>query len=228
MINPYARMLRENPTEQKIARRVAAGVSPNYRGDYRLAKNRPADIPPEENCSVWVSKLPRDVTLHQLLSSIPETGRVWATVIVPPSVRFQTAAAKITFFEPGAAQTLLSRANGPGGTGIPVGDHLAVVRPDRNAVAASTAPANHTRVISIAGPRELVTEEYLNRYFGQRFDYQLEEVMELVRGRVINILEWRFGSYRCQAHWAWRILLEDAFIQAQGVRVQFERDPCDP
>ncbi|KAH6628772.1 hypothetical protein F5144DRAFT_494848 [Chaetomium tenue] len=52
MANPQSRAERENPGRETIARRMAAGVSANYRGNYRLARNRPANIPQEENCSI--------------------------------------------------------------------------------------------------------------------------------------------------------------------------------
>jgi hypothetical protein len=227
MIREEVRVRRENPTPQDIARRVAAGVSANYKGDYTLPRNRPADIPEEQNCSVFITGLPGDVTTHQLLSIIRDTGRVWASVINPPISVQGTAAAKITFFTPAAAQTFLARANGQGQPGFVVRGHQTVVRPDRNRVPAADELEGHTRCLMIAGPRDIVTEAGLAAYFSQRFRFETDEVDFLVRGQVINVVEWRFGSYRCQAQWAWRSIREDAFLQAQGVRVNFERDPCD-
>lgn len=227
MADPLTRARREHPTAQEIARRVAAGVSPNYQGDYRLARNRPANIPPEQNCSVWVTGLPPNITVHELLRAIRDTGRVWATVIQPPSVPHGTSAAKITFFTAVAAQIFLSRANGPGQPGLLIDGYRACVRPDRNRVAEAQEPTECTRVISVAGPKEIVTEEYLREYFSARFVYETDEVVTLVQGKVINVLEWYFGSYRCQAQWAWRNIREDAFLRNQGVRVKYERDPCD-
>lgn len=218
---------RENPPQDEIARRVAAGVSPNYRGDYTLARNRPANIPTEKNCSVWITGLPPTVTTHQLLGAIRDVGRVWAAVLSPPTMTNVTAAAKVTFFTAEAAQTLLARCNGPGPGGLPVGDRIARVQPDRNAVAAATEPIDHTRVISIAGPTDVVNESYLGAYFSSTFVYEVDEVIWLVAGRAINIIEWRFGSYRCQAQWAYERLRQDQVFLERGVRVNFERDPCD-
>lgn len=219
--------MRERPTYEVIRSRIAAGVSPNYRGDHTLARNRPANIPAEQNCSVWITNLPPDLTTHDLLSSITDTGRIWASVITPPTRQHGTAAAKITFFTAVAAQIFLARANGPGQPGFIVKGYRARVQPDRNAVAEAPAPASHTRVISIAGPKEVVTVENLTRFFSEQFVYELDEIVPLVTGKVINILEFYFGSYRCQAQWAWRNIREDPLFQEQGVRVKFERDPCD-
>jgi hypothetical protein len=227
MIREEVRARRENPTPQDIARRVAAGVSANYRGDYTLARNRPADIPEHENCSVFITGLPGDVTTNQLLSAIRDTGRIWASVINPPVVEHGTAAAKITFFTPVAAQTFLHRANAQGQPGFAVRGHMTLVRPDRNRVPEANELDGHTRCLTIAGPRAIVNEEFLGAYFSRRFRYETAYIDVLVAGRVLNVIEWQFGSYRCQAQWAWRSIREDEFLQNLGVRVNFERDPCD-
>lgn len=138
-----------------------------------------------------------------------------------------TAAAKITFFTAAAAQIFLGRANGPGQPGFVVRGYRTVVRPDRNRVATAAEPEGVSRCITIAGPRDIITEGSLHTFFSQRFQFETDEVDFLVRGQAINVVEWRFGSYRCQAQWACRSIREDAFLQAYGVRVNFERDPCD-
>jgi hypothetical protein len=227
MADPYARAHRDYPTPEEIARRVAAGVSPNYRGDYTLLRNRPANIPPELNCSVWITNLPSAVDHHQLLGAIRDTGRVWACVITPPSGRYVSAAAKVTFFTAAAAQRLLARCNGPDQEGLIVGNRKASVRHDRNPVEEARDPEDHTRVLSIRGPKDIVNEAYLTNYFSRSFVYEVDEVIWLVEGEAINVLEWRFGSYRCQAQWAWRNMKDDEYLQERGVVISFERDPCD-
>jgi hypothetical protein len=102
-----------------------------------------------------------------LLEEIVDTGRVWASVISPRTGQFGTAAAKVTFFEASAAQTFLAQANGP--RGFVVGRVRARVVPDRNRVAESGDPDDHSRVTSIRGPKELINEELLTAYFSQRF-----------------------------------------------------------
>ncbi|KAK4102839.1 hypothetical protein N658DRAFT_326356 [Parathielavia hyrcaniae] len=157
MLNPYSRARRENPTPMDIAARVAAGVSPNYRGDCRMARNRPANIPADQNCSVWITGLPPNVTTNELLGAIRDTGRIWASVIHPPR--------NPTWMDP-------------------------------------------------RGP-------------AARFVFDIDEVVPLVLGWSINILEFHFGSYRCQAQWAWRNIQEDSDFQSRGVRARLERNPCD-
>jgi hypothetical protein len=224
MTNPVVQAIREHPTQTLMRSRVAAGCSPNYRGDHTRANNRPAQIPEHENCSVFITGLPPQVTYRELLGSIWDTGRVRATVINLPTDRHQTAAAKVTFFTAAAARIFISRANIQCFT---VGGCLTRVRPDRNRVAEATDPAHHTRCIMITGPREIVNVENLCAYFSAHFVYEIDEITPVVLGHVINMLEFRFGSYRCQAQWAWRNLREDPYFQRHGVDVSFNRDPCD-
>jgi hypothetical protein len=224
MVNPFTRALPKIPTAADIARRVTAGVSPSYRGDYTWALNQLADIPAEQNCSVWVTNVPPNVTTNMLLGVIVETGRVWASVISPPTRKFGTAAAKITFFTPGAALKFLRRANSP--RGFVVDSLRARAVPDRNPVAEPSDLEDHSRVISIRGSKDLINEELLTAYFAQRFQYQIDEVVTLVRGKCINVLESRFGSYRCQAQWAFANLQADERFVSQDVWVKFRRDLC--
>jgi hypothetical protein len=227
MLDPSKRARRENPTQREKDARVASGVSENNRGDHRLACNRPADIDPEQNCSIWITELPVGITYNELLGSIRDTGRVWASVIQPADDGHRRAAAKGTFFTAFAAQTLHDRANDPTGPGLVIRGIRAVVRRDRNPVAEPREPGDHTRVISIYGPTDIVNEESLTRYFCLQFVYETDEIVWLVRGRAINFIEWRFGSYRCQAQWAFQNLANDPLLVSRGVQVRFRRDPCD-
>lgn len=96
---------------------------------------------------------------------------------------------------------------------------MANVRSDRNAMAETPAPFSHTRVISIVGPKKVVTVENSIRFFPEKFVYEIDDIVPLVTGKVINILEFYLGSYRCQDQWAWRNIREDPVFQGQGVRV---------
>lgn len=260
MVSPVLRQQRENPTPDEVASRLRAGCSPNYRGDHTLAANRPAAIPQEQNCSVWLSGLPPDITTHELLAAIRGAGRVYASHITPPGGRYTTAAAKVVFFEAAAAQAFLRRCADAGGlpvvvvrprppaTASPDQQHpnphphphpapadaaprtccwRARVEPDRNRVAQPRAPGDHSRVLLIRGPPGLVNVPFLAAYFAQRFAYQVDEVIALVEGRCINVLEWRFGSYRCQAKWAWQAIGCDELFRREQVTVKFDRDPCE-
>jgi hypothetical protein len=202
MLSETIRLRRENPTARDIARRIQHGVSPNYQGDYRRKSNQPANIPDSENCSLWITELPADLTYHELLGAVKNAGRVWQTVInLPDGSRHQKAAAKLTFFTPEEAQALLARSNrhGTGLPGLLVRNHRGLVRHNRNRVPRAVEPDNHSRVVVIKGPKEIVNVDYLSAFFRAKFRFETDEILPWVTGQVINILEWRFGSYRCQA-----------------------------
>ncbi|KAK4448058.1 hypothetical protein QBC34DRAFT_408052 [Podospora aff. communis PSN243] len=64
------------PSQTDVANRLAAGVSIYYRGNLHQEQNFSANIPPEDSCSFWLTNLPPNCTVHQLLSSIRGFGRV--------------------------------------------------------------------------------------------------------------------------------------------------------
>ena len=70
-------------------------------------------------------------------------------------------------------------------------------------------------------PRSMVA------YFSQRFEYQLHLIDPLVLRQSINVLEFRFGSYRCQAQWACRNIMDHPDLPSRSLRAKFERDPCN-
>jgi hypothetical protein len=56
--------------------KVDRGFSENYKGNIYIEKNRSANIPDEENCSVFIRGLPLMVTYRQVMVAIRNTGRV--------------------------------------------------------------------------------------------------------------------------------------------------------
>jgi hypothetical protein len=57
-------------------------------------------------------------------------------------------------------------------------------------VAEATDLEDHTRCITMPN---------LLTFFSKDFRFEVDENIPLIIGKVINVLEWRFGSYRCQA-----------------------------
>jgi hypothetical protein len=148
--------------------------------DTSLARSRSAPIPESKSCSVFVTGPPGKITTNKLLAAIRDTGCVWASVISPLVTDGGTAPAKVTvFFTSAAAQTFL---DGLGRPGFIIDGHQVLVRPDRNNVPAAEEPENVGRCITITGPRDIITEEYLPVFFGQRSGYETDLVDFLVRG----------------------------------------------
>ncbi|KAK0620260.1 hypothetical protein B0T14DRAFT_567025 [Immersiella caudata] len=213
-------------TEEQEARRQA-GVSSAYRGNLRLRQNYSAAIPDNENCSLFITGLPGDATVHTLLRTLHGSGvgRVYSCHINKPQDDHRpgrrTAAAKLIFFEADSANSLLRLYQNKGF--IVEGCYTRVVR-NRTRVAATTDHKYVTRILAISGPKGVVEEEVLESFFRQHFEYQMDgAVITWWETSKERCLEWRFGSHRAQANAAYRCLRQsDNFLK---VRVTFAPDP---
>ncbi|KAI1486493.1 hypothetical protein F5X96DRAFT_688730 [Biscogniauxia mediterranea] len=132
-----------------------------------------------------------------------------------------TSACKLVFFDVCGARSLLRQAREGH---FAVGGYVPRVRHNRIRSAARP-PGPQSRVLHIEGPDRVVNEPFLSAFFAARFSYEIEDVIVVARsGGVGGIggegegqgqgqgqgeregqgegrtrLEWRFGSYRCQA-----------------------------
>ncbi|KAK3323666.1 hypothetical protein B0T19DRAFT_443146 [Cercophora scortea] len=208
---------------------ILKGFSANYRGNPDLDRNRSAEISPEENCSLFIVGLDPHITTHELLASIRDVGRVYATHINPPEPDrgHLTCAAKVVFFERAAAERFYTRF---AQTGLHIPAHPAHpgrVTWNRVRTAQYDAGGRKTRVLLISGPTSIVNEPALRAYFSSKLQYQVDEVVcrgeDTARARAL--VEFRFGSFRCQAEAAWMALNRE--WKDLGVVVVFGRDPCD-
>ncbi|KAM0325755.1 hypothetical protein ACHAQA_007055 [Verticillium albo-atrum] len=205
------------------------GISAKYRGDPRLPGNHSAKIPDAENCSFWIVNLPPDVTHRELLGCIRNTGRIHACVINPPDPRNNhfTAAAKVVFFDLPAAERFLRSAY----QGLIVGKYRARVNRNRIKSAAQPHATDQTRVLIIQGRPDFVNPQVLTRYFDSKFQYQIDHIIDAFRSPEVAIVEYRFGSYRCQAQTA-RMAIETEHMRGVGgsgyvYDMWYGRDPCD-
>ncbi|RYP46522.1 hypothetical protein DL769_011385 [Monosporascus sp. CRB-8-3] len=213
------------------------GISEGYGGDPFNPANQSADIPDEENTALWMTNLPPNCDHKMLLSAVRDCGKVYACVVNPPTDAaggpHMTAAAKLVFFDRAGAENLLRRAHEGR---FRVGGCVPRVRLNRIRSAARE-PGPHSRVLHIEGPPELVNAARLHRFFAARFTFELEDVVAVYRSPQRVRLEWRFGSYRCQAEAARQAIhrekerpdLTDAEKALwDRVNVHFGVDPCAP
>ncbi|KAB5523888.1 hypothetical protein GE09DRAFT_1065337 [Coniochaeta sp. 2T2.1] len=218
---------RARPLAPAAAQRIDAGFSPNYLGNIFLDRNRSADIPNSENCSLFITRLPAWITHHLLLRAVRNTGRVYALHLNPPDSwnGHPTCAAKINFFTRLAAERFAHRSRG--GLHIPGYVGRARVVWNRVRMAAVDKPEDHTRVLMITGPPAVVNEALLRAYFGTKFHYDVDEVIDhgLLADGQRALVEFRFGSYRCQSESGWLAIRRE--FSADDVQVAFGRDPCD-
>ncbi|KAI0162311.1 hypothetical protein GGR57DRAFT_517648 [Xylariaceae sp. FL1272] len=214
---------------------LASTVSPNYQGDPYLKANQSANIPDHLNTAVWITNLPPHLDHKMLLDNIRNCGKIWAAVVNEPEAGHITSAAKVVFWDVTGAEHLLRQS--VEGKFI-VGDYIPRVR--RNRIKSEAKPSGvHSRVLHIEGPSYVVNEPYLAAFFRHNdIKWQDEAVLTLMSNGNRTRLEWRFGSYRCQAESArhaidrvkrpFNPVDQFSFQLWQDVSVYFGVDPCAP
>lgn len=202
--------------------------STNYRGEHSVRNASVDDLPFEQNCALWLTNLPPDVTYQQLLAQVRNVGRIWCTVINAPDYeRHNTAAAKVVFFTPGPAQRLLQKSLTQG---LEVNGYAVKVTHNRVKYGAQTLTGNASRVLIVTGKTTFVNPESLTEFFKARFVFEVDEIIELINqgnrhkgGR--SVVEYKFGSFRCQAQMGKMALEKD---RPEGFeKVDFGPDPCE-
>ncbi|KAI2779050.1 hypothetical protein F4815DRAFT_446647 [Daldinia loculata] len=173
----------------------------NHGGSPKNPLNRSANIDESQNTSVWVSNLPGDCTIQQLLAPIRRVGKIFFTHINPPNDKFTTSAAKITFWDRRATDNFLELIKDGK---ITIGGLQPEVRMHR--IRAAPQPASdRSRVLVVWGSPHVVSMEVLAPLFRSEIEFQIDEVEEMMwRGE--RRLEIRFGSHRAQASRAEQML----------------------
>lgn len=220
VLNPDA--YKQPLSEEDIAYRLEKGISPNYRGNHENPRNVSARIPDSENCAVWITSLPANCTVKDLLRALMQhrPGRVWATHISradPP--RHPHAAAKIVFYHPSEAKRFLQLCRYPG---IWIQGHQMVATHNKQRVPAQEYTHPTSRALEIRGDKKTVSEHFLRSLFKRHFKFEDEAIEILAEFRDVRVIEWRFGSMRAQASSAYQ-LLERHY---PNVDIRYATDPC--
>ncbi|KAF7543477.1 hypothetical protein G7Z17_g10713 [Cylindrodendrum hubeiense] len=212
-----------NSTSQEIVLADGSAFSGNYRGERSIRNASVRDLKPEDNCALWLTNLPPDCTYHELLAPIRNFGRIWCAVINKPDyVKHMTAAAKVVFFSPGPAQALMAMSLTHG---VAIRHHMIKVAHNRVKYKEEPVVGDESRVLIITGSSKLVNEKTLTEFFTERFVFDVDEVTTLINAGNRSVIEYKFGSYRCQAHMGKMSLEKD---KPEGLeRVEYGRDPCE-
>lgn len=181
-------------------------------------------LPPEQNCALWLTNLPPDIRERELLASVRNVGRIYATFInYPDGHAHATSAAKLVFFTPEAAQKLLVYCTlvKP----MVIRGHRVKIALNRIKYAKNSMENGESRVLIITGHREFVNEASLTAFFQARFQFQIDEAVTLITHKERAVVEYKFGSYRCQAQMGMKALLLD---KPAGLEmVEYGADPCE-
>ncbi|KAK1245570.1 hypothetical protein MKX08_005199 [Trichoderma sp. CBMAI-0020] len=200
-----------------------AKFSSRYHGMHTETNASAEHLAPEQNCALWLTNLPAGTSTHQLLKAIRNVGRVWCTYVNYPDFHaHSTAAAKVVFFTPEAAQQLLSIS---WTRGLFVEGQRVKVSHNRIKYGSHPVAGRMSRVLIITGHADFVNEASLTKFFKDRFIFQLDEVTELIRAGGRAVMEFKFGSYRCQSQMGKMSLEKD---RPRGLeKVEFGDDPCE-
>ncbi|KAI1073378.1 hypothetical protein F5B20DRAFT_574831 [Whalleya microplaca] len=187
----------------------------NYRGDPSSLENQGVNVPEEMNCALHLSNLPPGCTISDLLGAIRDVGKVYQSNVRPPTKEYQTAAAKVVFWNREAVRKLMALSDEGKFT---VGSYVPDIRMNDHPVT-EQEPSPRSRVVQVSGPKEIVQQEYLEEVFHKNFDYDLENVLTLYQHAQETRLEFRFSSYRCQASNAYKFILRASRMQEiEGVK----------
>ncbi|KAI1329390.1 hypothetical protein F5Y16DRAFT_108771 [Xylariaceae sp. FL0255] len=196
--------------------------APTYRGDHFAPGNQSADIPDEENTSIYMDRLPATLNYPTLFAALHKTGTVKQCHIGPPDQKNPlTCNVKLIYFahEDAAAVLKAAKAGAFKIAGIvPRTCWNRVKVPEQN-------PGNKTRCLRIKGQSWLANQAVLECIWSLHgLWWNAKKVLDL--GEVadgISIVHYNFGSWRCQANKAKKIL-ETSF---PGVlEVTYRADPC--
>ncbi|KAL7929692.1 hypothetical protein V8C35DRAFT_177798 [Trichoderma chlorosporum] len=197
--------------------------STRYHGMHTETNASAEHLAPEQNCALWLTNLPPGVSTHDLLTAIRNVGRVWCSYInYPDYVTHQTAAAKVVFFTAEAAQQLLSVS---WTRGLFIQGYRVKVSHNRIKYGSHTITGKMSRSLIITGHADFVNEASLAKFFKDRFIYQIDEVTELIKAVGRAVVEFKFGSYRCQSQMGKMSLEKDR--PAGFEKVEFGDDPCE-
>jgi hypothetical protein len=220
-----ARVPRKQPDPSK---KVEKGFSANYQGDIDLDENQSANIPDEQNCSIFILGLPPMVTYREILAAIRNTGRIYQTYINAPEPEkgHSTSACKVVFFDrPSAERFWENHRRGFFIQGYPM--FPGRLRWNRVKSGTIEGSQDQSRVLLISGPNQVVNEHFLTGFFQSKIDYQVDQIITHNPGSCFGraMVEFRFGSFRCQAE-AGKMAIHRELAR-HGVRVRYGPDPCD-
>ncbi|KAK8004073.1 hypothetical protein PG989_003792 [Apiospora arundinis] len=205
IIPPPPAFARRPAVSAEHSTRAFQQVSTNYGGNRLSYSNLSANIPDEENCSLFIHNLPPLLTYAQLYAAFTGAGRFASAHIIHPNEDHATSAA--------------TRGN------LVIDGHKAKALWNRVKVATRPHPGG-SRVIWVTGHPFVVNTEHLLSYFSAHFHFNLDGVRLIHRGYATATVEVKFASFINQADNAYRLLNGEKGFQDR-VTVSYARDPCE-
>jgi hypothetical protein len=179
------------------------------------------NLPFDQNCALWITRVHQDVGLAEFLATI-RTGAVFAISLKEPEGGYSTKAAKLVFMKHDAAAEFLRQVQ-------TVGVFLRGIRIDgkwnRNGYRENWA--KKSRILHIRGPAPIMTFENWNDYFHKCVCFELEAFRELPETDYTKKkMEFRFARVDGQAEAIFQAITKNP--RMERVDVKYGPDPCDP
>lgn len=213
------------PSRMKEEQRglVATPTGSNYLGNKQSRRQAPRnpEAPNEDNCALWLTNIPPDLTLRGFLALV-NTGEVFAVVFSPAKPPSWTQAVKLVFKTHEAAERFLNQVRSQ--QGIVVGGMRMEGIWNRNWYPEDRSPK--TRVLQIESPVYMTFKTW-HDYFDECVVYQIEEEFEVpcsVPGK--RIYEFRFARIDGQSEAVFQAIAKNS--KFTGLHYKYSADPCDP
>ena len=196
----------------------------NYRGQRQSpAMTREVqNLHPHQNCALFLTKIPVEVTLHEIFSVIT-TGAVFCLHINPPCGVHTTKAAKLAFMKPESAKAFLDKIQSYEGVKLR-GKRIQGCY-NRNGYARNEN-FWQSRVLELVGPKQLMVLDYWTSYLSTYSVFELESY-QLMPTNIedVSILQLRFARIDGQAQTCLQCIKHDSILD-KHVQVRYGIDPC--
>jgi hypothetical protein len=197
-----------------------------YQGsmETRAFRSQVYGLPDRENCALYITWIPLEVTLTDLFEII-RTGDVECLYLQPPCPpKHVMKAAKLHFKEPEAAEAFHDLANSHEGIWMH-GVQIKVVY-NRDGVRRYLSSVE-TRVLNIEGPQEIMNIDFWNKYLTNIGHFQIDVVF-LPCNRPFRVaFQFRFARIEAQAKMVF-VAIRNTREFDGVVHVEYGLDPCNP
>ena len=197
-----------------------------YQGsmETRAFRSQVYGLPDRENCALYITWIPLEVTLTDLFEII-RTGDVECLYLQPPCPpKHVMQAAKLHFKEPEAAEAFHDLANSLEGIWM----HGAQIKVVYNRDGVRRHPSSvETRVLNIEGPQEIMNIDFWNKYLTNIGHFQIDVVF-LPCNRPFRVaFQFRFARIEAQAKMVF-VAIRNTREFDGVVHVEYGLDPCNP
>lgn len=200
------------------------GNPAKYLGDPNIPENMSADIPENQNTSLYISGMGPDTKFSDILAAIRGVGKIYSLYVNPPLEVHTGCAAKLAFFTRAAAEKFFNDTRG----GFLVRGYSATVRWNRIRVPEQTVHKDGSRVVIIRGPKFIVNIKVISKVIDgniRYYDMEKASVKPLDGIEGFAEMELHFGCFRAQAHSALIVLNRE--LGGPRFRVNYGTDPCE-